>query len=157
MIRPVAIIVFGAVGLNVAACSQDQVQDVPTDVDRDIAREIEQGAPTESTGLESAVLGAIPLDAYPATLAGGSLRAREVVLLPGAKIRVHAHHQWPALVYVVEGEVVEHRNDSEGPLIRRQGDTYFEGHGVVHWLENNSPDIARAFSVDIVPPQTAGR
>jgi hypothetical protein len=76
---------------------------------------------------------------------------REVVLSPGAKIRVHGHNQRPAIAYVLEGELVDHRSDSEHPLVRQQGDSYFEGPGVVHWVENVSNHRVRVISVDIVP------
>lgn len=115
------------------------------------SQEVEQGAPTQSTGIDSTVLGAIPLEEFFEALKGRNLRAREVVLLPGAKIAVHKHDRRPALVYVLEGEVVEHRSDSEEPVIRRQGDIYFEPFGVVHWLENVSPNRVRALAVDIAP------
>lgn len=124
------------------------------DTESVIAREIARGAPRESTGMESDILGAIPLEAYGRTLEGGEFRLREVVLLPGAKIRVHGHDDRPAIAYVLEGELVEHRNDSEEPLIRRMGDHYFEGPGVVHWVENVSGSRVRVISTDIVPPAT---
>jgi quercetin dioxygenase-like cupin family protein len=99
------------------------------------------------------VLGAIPLAAYGTALEGGALRAREIDLPPGAKIAAHAHDGRPALVHVLEGELVEHRNDSETPLIHRQGDTYFEGPRLVHSIENVSGNPVRVFAVDILPPQ----
>lgn len=116
-----------------------------------VAQEIARGGPSETTGLEASVLGAVDLKPYGETLTAANLRAREVVLSPGAKIAVHAHHSRPAIVYVLEGELVEHRSDSETPSVRRQGDTHFEGPGVVHWVQNASSTPARAFSVDIVP------
>jgi len=122
------------------------------DAKSNIAQEFEQGSPTKTIGVEtSIVVGAISLDAYPETLQGSQLRAREVVLLPGAKIAVHRHSRRPAIAYVLEGELVEHRNDSEVPLIRRQGDWYFESLGVVHWVENTSPNRTKVLAVDIFP------
>jgi quercetin dioxygenase-like cupin family protein len=110
-----------------------------------------RAGPVETTGFEASVVGSVPLKSYPSTLIDGNLRAREVVVAPGGKIAAHAHDARPAIAHILEGEVVEHRSDSDTPLIRRQGDTYVEGPGVVHWLENVSPYPVRVFSVDILP------
>jgi len=101
--------------------------------------------------MASTVLGTMSLAGYPDVLKDGELRVREVVLEPGARIAVHSHESRPAIVYVIEGEVVEHRSDSKDPVIRRQGDVYFEGADVVHWLENTSSNRVRALAVDIIP------
>lgn len=117
-----------------------------------IAEAIAQGAPTQTTGVEVTVVpGVIPLGAYFESLQGSRFRARVIVLLPGAKIAVHAHDKRPGMVHVLEGEMVEHRSDSREPVIRRQGDTFYEGPGLVHWSENVSPDPVRIFAADILP------
>ena len=139
----IVIVSFAIVGWTAPAYSQD--------AESSSAQEIEQGGPTKTIGIEtSTILGAISLEAYPETLKGSQLRAREVVLLPGAKIAVHTHSHRPTVVYVMEGELVEHRSDSEKPVIRRQGDTYFETLGVVHWVENTSPNRTKVLAVDIL-------
>jgi len=114
--------------------------------------EIARGAPTRSNGIESSrVLGAIALEPHYAAMMGKEMRAREVVLAPGAKILVHGHDVRPAIVYVLEGELVEHRAGSDQPLVRRQGDIYFETVGIVHWSENISQYPVRVLAVDILP------
>ena len=139
----IVIVSFAIVGWTAPAYSQD--------ADSNIAQEFEQSGPTKTIGIETpTILGAISLEAYPETLKRSQLRAREVVLLPGAKIAVHTHSHRPTVVYVLEGELVEHRNDSEMPVIRRQGDTYFETLGVVHWVENTSPNRTKVLAVDIL-------
>lgn len=126
---------------------------VTPDYDEMIAQEIADGAPVDNSGIEGSVLGAIDLASYANMLEGGQLRARELTLLPGGRIGVHAHNHRPAIVYVLEGEFIEHRSDSPEPLVRRKGDTFFEGPGLVHWSENISDQPVRALAVDIVPAQ----
>lgn len=133
------------------ARSQDASPKAMSDGESFSARAIERGVPTETTSMESSTLGTIFLEPYLGTLEGADFRARAVLLLPGAKIAIHAHDHPPAIVYVLENELVVHRNDSDSPVVRRRGDTYFEGPGVVHWLENVSADSVRAIAVDIVP------
>ena len=148
----IVIVSFTIVGWTAPAYSQDAEPKVVPDAEYSIARELEQDGPTETTGIEtSTVLGAVSLAADFEALKDRKLRAREVVLLPGAKVAVHMHDRRPGVLYVLEGELVEHRNDSEKPVVRRQGETSFERLGVVHWWENVSPNKARVLVVDIVP------
>lgn len=116
-----------------------------------IARQIAEGGPTENVGLENSIRGSVPLEAYRDSLESGELRMREVDLAPGARVRVHGHNERPAIAYVLEGEIVEHRNDSEQPIVRRQGDSCLEGPGIVHWLENVSGKRVRVVTAEILP------
>lgn len=125
------------------------------DVEALLAEAIANGAPTETTGIEVTLIpGAIPLGSYNTALEGSQLRAREIVLLPGGRIAVHSHDKRAAIAYVLEGELVEHRSDADGPIVRRQGDTFIEGPGLVHWSENASSEPARVIAVDILPAAT---
>ena len=118
----------------------------------EISREAGDSGPTTTVGIKSStVLGKVPLGGDFSALEGRVLRAREVVLLPGAKVAVHQHDARPGVLYVLEGELTEHRNDSNSALVRRQGDTSFEKGGVVHWWVNESANEARALVIDIVP------
>ena len=82
---------------------------------------------------------------------GQQLRARVLVVNPGAVVAVHQHEQRPGFALILEGEMVEHRNDQEGPIIRKVGDVAVERTGVSHWWENRSGQVVRALVVDIVP------
>lgn len=121
------------------------------DVVPDREREIVADGPTENRGIEAVnLLGAVSLaDEFPG-LAGRELRAREIVIAPGGVIAVHRHQQRPGVAYILEGEIVEHRNDADGPILRRAGDAAFEKTGVIHWWENASQATVRALVVDIV-------
>lgn len=130
--------------------------DVVPDREREIARDIAATGPTENRGVEAVnSLGAILLGGEFPGMDGKELRAREIVIAPGGVIAVHQHDARPGLAYILEGEIVEHRNDAEGPITRRAGDVSFEKTGVVHWWENASAATVRALVVDIVdaPPE----
>lgn len=119
--------------------------------ERQIAQNKGFDGPTETKGIESSVvLGAIPLgDDFPA-LDGRVLRARVVTLLPGGTIQAHEHDSRPGIAYILEGELIETRNDSGGPIVRGPGTASLEKSGVVHWWVNEGPGKARAIIVDIV-------
>ena len=151
MIKRIVTFTF-TVWIGTALGGEDHANATP-DYDEMIAQEVANGAPVENAGIEGSVLGAIDLESYGRMLEGGQLRARELTLLPGGKIGVHAHNQRPAIVYVLEGEFIEHRSDSPEPVVRRKGDTFFEQPGLVHWSENISDKPVRAIAVDIIAPQ----
>ena len=148
----IVILSFAVFGLVSPASSQDVEPKAMPDTGRLIAEALEKGAPTKSTGIEASVIpGVFPLDIYFEGLKGRKLRAREIVIQPGGKVVVHSHDKRPAVAHVLEGEVVEHRSDSDEPIIRRKGDTFYEGPGLVHWSENVSSNPVRIFAVDILP------
>jgi quercetin dioxygenase-like cupin family protein len=127
-------------------------QDVVSAKERAAAQDLGFPGPTESKGVsEIKVVGAFPLKADFPALEGRQLRARTVTLEPGGVIAVHKHEGRPAIAYHLEGEVVEHRNDSPGPIIRRKGDVTLESPGLVHWMENRGDVAARIVVVDIAP------
>jgi quercetin dioxygenase-like cupin family protein len=121
----------------------------------EIAQGIGAEGPTETKGIESTViLGAMSLNGEFDGLEGRVLRAREVVVLPGGQVAVHRHQSRPAVAYVLEGELIEHRSDEKDPITRKVGAVAFEKTGVVHWWKNDSSKKARVLVVDIVPDTT---
>jgi quercetin dioxygenase-like cupin family protein len=75
-----------------------------------------------------------------------------ISLDPGAVVAVHEHRQRPGFAYILEGEVVERRNDGDGaPVTRKPGDVAVERTGVVHWWKNETDKPAKALIVDVVP------
>jgi quercetin dioxygenase-like cupin family protein len=119
--------------------------------ERAIARDLAASGPSENRGVEAVnSLGAAPLGGEFPGMDGKQLRAREIVIAPGGVIAVHQHDGRPGLAYILEGEIVEHRNDADGPIVRRAGDVAFENTGVIHWWENVSGARVRALVVDIV-------
>lgn len=124
--------------------------DIPSVVP-DREREIVADGPTENHGIEGVrLLGAVALSGEFPGMQGQELRAREIVIAPGGIIAVHRHEQRPGVAFILEGEIVEHRNDADGPILRRVGDAAFETTGVIHWWENTSDAQVRALIVDIV-------
>ena len=108
--------------------------------------------PSETQGIESVdALVNLALDDEFAGMEGYQLRARTLVLSPGAVVAIHQHDRRPGFAYILEGEIVEHRNDSQEPIVRRVGDVAIERTGIVHWWENRSQSAVRALVADLVP------
>lgn len=153
--RPIRLAKMFSILFIVTTTSANSVADelkVVPDAERALAAKQQLAGPTKNQGIKSITpLGTAELGGdYPA-LAGRQLRARELVIEPGGVVAVHQHDQRPGVAYILEGEIVEHRNDSAEPLVRKKGDVAFEKTGVSHWWENKSAAPVRALVVDIVP------
>ncbi|MES0864240.1 cupin domain-containing protein [Ruegeria sp. SCPT10] len=96
----------------------------------------EFSGPTKPKGITSKALGKASLTDELPGLENKNLRARFWTMEPGGIVPVHSHVDRPAFVYVVQGEVTEHRSDSEEPHVYQAGDLSTEDGGVVHWWEN---------------------
>lgn len=139
-------------GFVLAASPQDSSKTVVPSYELDIAQGLAAEGPTETTGIaESKVLGSMSLAGEFAGTENHMLRVREVTVLPGGQVAVHQHTSRPGAAYILEGEMVEHRNDADGPLTRMQGAVALEKSGTIHWWKNESSAIARVLVVDIVP------
>lgn len=78
-------------------------------------------------------------------------RARELRIAPGGVVAVHRHEQRPGVAYILEGSIVEHRNDAAEPVVRGPGAVAFERSGITHWWESRGDTPVRALVVDVVP------
>ena len=120
--------------------------------ERAIAQHRSLEGPTKTHGIaDIETLVSLHLGDEFSAMEGQSLRARVLLLEPGAVVAVHQHERRPGFALILEGEMVEHRNDHEGPITRRVGDVAVERTGVSHWWENRSGQVVRALVVDVVP------
>ena len=108
--------------------------------------------PADSTGIGASVLGAVVLEHYGDLVVGADLRAREITVAPGGHILLHSHKERPGIAFVIEGEIIEHRNDSDAPITHKAGSIFFEDVATVHWSENATDKVARILTIDIVKP-----
>jgi quercetin dioxygenase-like cupin family protein len=110
-----------------------------------------QGAPTENKGVKVSPPTAIGLAEQIEGLEGRQLRLRVITIEPGGIAAVHNHKGRPALAYVVQGTLTEHR---EGSAARDHstGDTIVEDKDTVHWAENRGSEPAVVIAVDVFKP-----
>ncbi|MEM8836892.1 MAG: cupin domain-containing protein [Pseudomonadota bacterium] len=80
---------------------------------------------------------------------GRGFRARYWEIGPKGVVPLHDHSNRPAYIYVVQGEIYEHRSDKEEPVLYRAGDLSVEAEGVKHWWENKSEETVVLMGFDI--------
>ena len=109
--------------------------------------------PTSPRGIAFETLGSIDLAGeFPDVeeMADRDLRVRYWTIQPGGIVPVHSHDNRPAILYVLSGEILEHRSDDDQPHVHSAGDVSLEGAGVQHWWENTSDQVVELLAVDIV-------
>jgi quercetin dioxygenase-like cupin family protein len=83
------------------------------------------------------------------------LRTRRLVVAPGGIVPTHSHDDRPALVYVVNGEIIEHSTHCAVPIVWRGGEDSPEfGPGYGHWWENKTDKEVVLISSDVVDQET---
>lgn len=147
------VLVFLLLFAGFVSAHEDDRKVVP-DKEREIARGLRVEGPQANKGIESVkVLGSVLLEGELPGVTGRILRARELIIAPGGVVAVHQHDGRPGMAYILEGEIVEHRSDAPGEIIRGEGAAAFEKTGLTHWWENRSDKPVRALVVDIVPEE----
>lgn len=110
-----------------------------------------QNAPTENKGVKVGPPTAIALADQIEGLEGRQLRLRVITVEPGGIAAVHSHKGRPALAYVLQGTLTEHREGSDAKD-HRTGDTIVEDKDTVHWAENRGSEATVVIAVDVFKP-----
>jgi len=144
--------VTGMFLLVTTANAHDANDQVVPESEYETATRLGLEGPAKTRGISSVEkLGALELaEEFPA-MGGHQFRARRITIEPGGIVAIHRHEQRPGFAYILEGELIEHRNDHPDPLVRKQGDVAMEKTGVAHWWENQSGEVVQALVIDIIP------
>ena len=114
-----------------------------------IVRELK--GPTKTAGIESVnALGVVGLGGEFESMKGQEMRACVFTIKPGGVVARHEHQSRPGFAYIISGQIIEHRNDQKGAIVRKPGDVAIERSGVVHYWENTFKEPVVALVVDIV-------
>lgn len=108
----------------------------------------QQSAPTETKGVTVKQLDTINLGPEIQGMAGRQFRMRLITVEAGGVLGVHDHKDRPAIDYVIQGTLIDHRGNEAkeyGP-----GTSIFETKETVHWVENKGPGSAVVVSADIL-------
>lgn len=144
----------GLLLLAPALAAHDADREVVPDNEYATAAGKQLEGPAETRGVASVEkLGSLALVEEFAGMDGHEFRIREITIEPGGVIAVHEHDSRPGYAYILEGEIIEHRNDRPEPVTRTAGDVAQERSGVAHWWENRSDAPVRALVIDIVPEE----
>jgi quercetin dioxygenase-like cupin family protein len=105
---------------------------------------------TPAKGVSDTVLAAINLADEPAKIQDRDLRLRKLVIEPGGVVPWHSHGDRPAIIYIIEGEIVEYASTCAVPIVHKAGDVARETHSTAHWWKNTGNKTVVLLSADIL-------
>ena len=138
---------FGAVllastGAMAGSCPEDQVLAEPAEIEN-----------MPSVGVERELLEAVDLTGW-RDMGNFMLRTRRLVIAPHGIVPTHGHDDRPSIVYILNGELIEHNARCAVPIRHVAGEWSPEfGPGHKHWWENPTDKEVVVLSSDIVPFQ----
>jgi quercetin dioxygenase-like cupin family protein len=109
---------------------------------------------TPATGVTDTVLASIDLAKEPVKLNDHLQRVRKLVIQPGGVVPWHSHTDRPALIYIIEGEIVEYASNCSVPILHKAGDVRAEVQGTSHWWKNLGDKTVTLLSFDILHDKT---
>jgi|SRR5439155_19872112 len=97
------------------------------------------------------VLASVDLAKEPAAVKDRMLRLRRLEIKSGGVVPWHAHANRPAIIYIIQGEVVEYASTCAVPIVHRAGDVATETHATAHWWKNTGKETVVLLSADLFP------
>jgi|SRR5580698_5860832 quercetin dioxygenase-like cupin family protein len=105
----------------------------------------------KAVGVTDTVIGSIDVAKEPAGIQGRLFRLRKLVIAPGGIVPWHSHHDRPAIIYMLSGEMVEYASNCAVPIVHPAGDVTPETSGTAHWWKNTTKHTAVLLSADLLP------
>lgn len=112
--------------------------------------------PAMHSGATDTVIASNPLGEQFAELDGREHRLRYLTVEPGGEIAWHDHMDRPAIIYILEGEIVEHRSSCAVPIFHKTGDVTTEFGTVEHWWKNEADETVKLLSADLLRVDPVG-
>jgi quercetin dioxygenase-like cupin family protein len=104
----------------------------------------------EPVGVTDTVLAQIDLAKEPIKAEGRLQRVRKLTIQPGGIVPWHSHDDRPALIYIVEGEIIEYNSNCAAPILHKAGEVATETLGTSHWWKNLGDKTVTLLSFDIL-------
>ena len=106
---------------------------------------------TPAKDVTDAVLASIDVANEPAMVKDRLLRLRKLEVKPGGVVPWHEHANRPAIIYIIQGEIVEYASTCAVPIVHRAGEVATETHATAHWWKNTGKETVVLLSADLYP------
>lgn len=107
--------------------------------------------PAPASGVTDNVLASVDVAKEPAAVKDRLLRLRRLEIKPGGVVPWHSHSNRPAIIYIVQGEIVEYSSSCAEPIVHRAGEVATETHVTAHWWKNTGTETVVLLSADLFP------
>ena len=111
----------------------------------------QQTPPTVNQGVKISPPTVLDLTEEIDSVKGRQLRLRIVTIEPGGVVAVHSHNGRPAVAYILQVTLTEHREGS-GTIDHYEGQSITEGKDTTHWAENRGTTDVVVLAVDVFKP-----
>jgi quercetin dioxygenase-like cupin family protein len=101
-------------------------------------------------GVTDTVIASIDVAKEPAQIQDRLFRLRKLVIEPGGVVPWHSHADRPAIIYIVEGEIVEYASNCAAPIVHKAGEVSTETSGTSHWWKNHGEKTVVLLSADLL-------
>jgi quercetin dioxygenase-like cupin family protein len=78
-------------------------------------------------------------------------RARRLDIKPGGIVPWHSHDNRPAMIYVLQGTILEYASTCAVPIVHKAGEVAPERIGTSHWWQNTGKETVILIVSDIFP------
>ena len=136
--------------LAVAVAAPPAARAAPCPADK-VGDDVTKPVDIKAVGVTDTVIGSIDLAKEPANIPGRLFRMRKLVIAPGGIVPWHSHHDRPAIIYMLSGEMVEYASNCSVPIVHPPGDVTPETAGTAHWWKNLTKHTAVLLSADLLP------
>ena len=101
-------------------------------------------------GVTDTVIASIDVSKAPFDIKDRNFRMRKLTIEPMGIVPWHSHADRPAIIYIVEGEVVEYASNCAVPIVHKAGDVVAETPEVSHWWKNLGDKTVVLLSADLL-------
>jgi quercetin dioxygenase-like cupin family protein len=96
------------------------------------------------------VIASIDVAKEPAQIKDRQFRLRRLEIKPGGVVPWHSHGDRPAIIYIVQGEILEYASNCAVPILHKAGEVAIETSGVSHWWKNLGDQTVVLLSADLL-------
>jgi quercetin dioxygenase-like cupin family protein len=115
-----------------------------------LATDVREPDRTPAKGVTDTVIASIDVAKEPAAIDGRLFRMRKLTIEPGGVVPWHSHHDRPAIIYVVSGEIVEFASNCSVPIVHKAGEVTAETSATAHWWRNLGKQTVVLLSADLL-------
>jgi quercetin dioxygenase-like cupin family protein len=101
-------------------------------------------------GVTDTVIASIDVAKAPFNIKDRLFRMRKLTVEPMGIVPWHSHADRPAIIYIIEGGIVEYASNCAVPLLHKAGDVVAETPEVSHWWKNLGDKTAVLISADLL-------
>jgi len=141
------IMVAGLVAGSASIVSSALAAECPADKKK---ADVREAVTLPASGVTDTVIASIDVAREPARINDRLFRLRKLVIQPGGVVPWHSHGDRPAIIYIIEGEILEFASNCAAPIVHGPGDVTTETHGVSHWWKNLGDKPVVLLSADLL-------